>query len=155
MPDPPSSGLLTRFVFENPYPLVILLIVGAVLLAFSSRQDILGGRMRAAGASLLAAVVVLFVGTVIKTPGERSADVVREFIQLVKEGAIARADNLIGADCLAIDILRCKLSFFGASKFDPKSDRWTRINMYQGAPLFDEITNADADDWWLPVSEFV
>ncbi len=64
-------------------------------------------------------------------------------------------DNLIGADCLAIDILRCKLSFFGASKFDPKSDRWTRINMYQGAPLFDEITNADADDWWLPVSEFV
>ncbi len=62
-------------------------------------------------------------------------------------------DNLIGADCLAIDILRCKLSFFGASKFDPKSDRWTRINMYQGAPLFDEVTRPDADDWWLPVME--
>ena len=62
-------------------------------------------------------------------------------------------DNLIGQDLLAIDMLRCKLSFFGASKFDPKSDRWTRITMYQGAPLFDEITGPDADDWWLPVLE--
>ncbi len=62
-------------------------------------------------------------------------------------------DNLIGADCLPIDMLRCKLSFFGASKFDPKSDRWTRITLYQGAPLFDEIGGADADDWWLPVLE--
>jgi hypothetical protein len=62
-------------------------------------------------------------------------------------------DNLIGEDLLAIDMLRYKLAFFGASKFDPKSDRWTRIEMYQGAPLFDEILKADADDWWLPVLE--
>jgi hypothetical protein len=30
--------------------------------------------------------------------------------------------------------LRCKLSFFGASRFDPKSDRWVRISMYADAP---------------------
>jgi hypothetical protein len=60
-------------------------------------------------------------------------------------------DNLIGAECLPIDILRCKLAFFGASKFDPKSDRWTRITMYQGAPSFGEIGDADADDWAFPV----
>jgi len=59
-------------------------------------------------------------------------------------------DNLIGADCLPIDILRCKLAFFGAARFDPKSDRWTRITLCQGAPLFDELDNAD--DWWLPVA---
>ncbi len=57
-------------------------------------------------------------------------------------------DNLIGEDCLPIDMLRCKLSFFGAAKFDPKSDRWTRITLAQGAPLWDELDNAD--DWWLP-----
>lgn len=57
-------------------------------------------------------------------------------------------DNLIGADCLPIDMLRCKLAFFGAAKFDPKSDRWTRITLAQGAPLFDELDKAD--DWWLP-----
>lgn len=59
-------------------------------------------------------------------------------------------DNLIATSCLPIDMLRCKLSFFGASKFDPKSDRWTRITLCQGAPLADEL-NAAADDWWLPV----
>jgi hypothetical protein len=60
-------------------------------------------------------------------------------------------DNLIGADCMPIDMLRCKLSFFGASKFDPKSDRWTRIVLFQGAPLIDEISSTGADDWWLSV----
>lgn len=60
-------------------------------------------------------------------------------------------DNMIGESCLPIDMLRCKLSFFGASKFDPKSDRWTRITLYQGAPTFDEVTAPGADDWWLPV----
>ena len=44
-------------------------------------------------------------------------------------------DNVIAASCGPIDILRGKLAFFGASKFDPKSDLWTRITMYQGAPL--------------------
>jgi len=59
-------------------------------------------------------------------------------------------DNLIAQSCLPIDMLRCKLSFFGASKFDPKSDRWTRITLCQGAPLAQDL-GADADDWWLPV----
>jgi len=59
-------------------------------------------------------------------------------------------DNLIGATCLPIDLLRCKLSFFGASKFDPKSDRWTRITLFQGAPGFAEIGAPDADDWAFP-----
>ena len=59
-------------------------------------------------------------------------------------------DNLIAQSCLPIDMLRCKLSFFGASKFDPKSDRWTRITLCQGAPLADELGQG-GDDWWLPV----
>lgn len=63
-------------------------------------------------------------------------------------------DNLIGAQCLPLDILRFKLSFFGAAKCDPKSNLWTRINMYQGAPLIDEICDQNCDDWWLPVVRF-
>lgn len=57
-------------------------------------------------------------------------------------------DNLIGEECLPIDLLRCKLSFFGASKFDPKSDLWTRITMFAGAPLPDELTR-DEPDWFV------
>jgi hypothetical protein len=48
-------------------------------------------------------------------------------------------DNLISADMLPIDLLRCKLSFFGATKFDPRSDRWVRICMYQDAPFPHEL----------------
>ena len=62
-------------------------------------------------------------------------------------------DNLISARCLPIDMLRGKLAFFGAAKFDPRSDRWTRITLYQGAPLFDELDLPVVDDWWLPVVE--
>lgn len=43
-------------------------------------------------------------------------------------------DNLIAADMLPIDMLRCKLAFFGASRFDPRSDRWVRISLFQNCP---------------------
>ena len=62
-------------------------------------------------------------------------------------------DNLIAGTALPIDMLRAKLSFFGAAKFDPRSTLWTRITLYQGAPLPNEITTTDADDWWLPVMD--
>ena len=59
-------------------------------------------------------------------------------------------DNLVAVTTRPIDMLRCKLSFFGASKFDPKSDLWTRITLYQGAPLASELADATADDWLFP-----
>jgi len=59
-------------------------------------------------------------------------------------------DNLISARLRPIDLLRCKLSFFGASRFDPKSDRWVRITLYQHAPFPDELAGMDADDWIYP-----
>ena len=61
--------------------------------------------------------------------------------------------NLIAATTAPIDMLRCKLSFFGATKFDPKSKLWTRITLGQGAPLAEEIADGTAkDDWWLAVN---
>jgi len=56
-------------------------------------------------------------------------------------------DNTTGASLMPIDMLRLKLSFFGAVKFDPRSDKWLRINMYQGAPLSHELKNSD--DTWI------
>jgi len=58
-------------------------------------------------------------------------------------------DNLIAKGTSPLDILRFKLACFGAAKFDPKSSLWTRITMFQGAPLPDEIASDSADDWWL------
>ena len=55
-------------------------------------------------------------------------------------------DNTIGKNIMPIDMLRLKLSFFGALKFDPRSDKWLRICMFQGAPLPDELKNYD-EQW--------
>ncbi|ROL70786.1 hypothetical protein [Pseudomonas vranovensis] len=55
--------------------------------------------------------------------------------------------NLLARDMLPIHLLRCKLAFFGAGKFDPKSSRWVRITLFQGAPLVSEIGQPFADDW--------
>jgi len=48
-------------------------------------------------------------------------------------------DNLLDSGMLPIDILRCKLAFFGATRFDPRSDRWVRISLFQGMPYPDEL----------------
>jgi hypothetical protein len=52
-------------------------------------------------------------------------------------------DNTIGQEIVPIDMLRLKLSFFGALKFDPRSDKWLRICMFQGAPLPEQLKNYD------------
>ena len=52
-------------------------------------------------------------------------------------------DNTIGEKVIPIDMLRLKLSFFGALKFDPRSDKWLRICMFQGAPLPMDLKNFD------------
>ena len=61
-------------------------------------------------------------------------------------------DNLIDEVRLPLHLLRYKLAFFGASKFDPKSSLWTRITLFQGAPLVDELHGEDADDWCFPIA---
>ena len=72
-------------------------------------------------------------------------------VQLVADRQYAEIyDNTISAKMLPIDLLRCKLSFFGATKFDPRSDRWVRITMYQGAPFPDELSGLDPDELAYP-----
>ena len=61
-------------------------------------------------------------------------------------------DNTIASDMLPIDMLRAKLSFFGATRFDPRSDRWVRITMFQGAPFPHELATADSDTWMYPTA---
>ncbi len=56
-------------------------------------------------------------------------------------------DNLLAADMRPVDMLRCKLAFFGATNFDPRSDRWLRITMYRGAPYPDELYETSEDAW--------
>ena len=49
-------------------------------------------------------------------------------------------------------LLRTKLAFLGASRFDPLGDRWVRVTFFQGAPSIAELNAEpvdlhDFDDW--------
>ncbi|MEG3663034.1 hypothetical protein [Celeribacter halophilus] len=59
-------------------------------------------------------------------------------------------DNTISDQIMPIDMLRCKLAFFGATKFDPRSDRWVRICLYGNAPMPPELTQENCDYWVYP-----
>ncbi|SUD90733.1 hypothetical protein [Psychrobacter phenylpyruvicus] len=56
--------------------------------------------------------------------------------------------NVLHKEALPMNLLRCKLSMFGATKFDPRSDRWVRITLFQGAPLFNEVHEGE---WLFPL----
>jgi len=60
-------------------------------------------------------------------------------------------DNIVQAKTRPIDLLRFKLAFFGASKFDPKSDLWTRITMFQGAPHPGQFGTSQSEEWPFPL----
>ena len=61
-------------------------------------------------------------------------------------------ENLVHKNVLPMHLLRCKLAFFGANKFDPKSRLWVRNTMYQGAPLVEDIGSRFDDNWLFPVA---
>ncbi|MFK8019328.1 MAG: hypothetical protein AB8B86_06135 [Pseudomonadales bacterium] len=60
--------------------------------------------------------------------------------------------NLLDENVKPMHLLRCKLSFFGVSKFDPRSRLWVRNTMFQGAPALDSVGAVYMDDWCFPVA---
>ena len=56
-------------------------------------------------------------------------------------------DNILDKNTIPIDMLRFKLSFFGANRYDPKSDRWLRVSFFSGAPYLSDLNNKNVDEW--------
>jgi len=56
-------------------------------------------------------------------------------------------DNILAKNTMPIDMLRFKLSFFGASRYDPKSDRWLRVSFFAGAPFYKDLSNQNVESW--------
>lgn len=127
----------------------------------------LGVRAQEAGAELEQPLdisrQVLRLHTKLKTQ-ENDARTVAEFVaECIEYRALVRRiqtlashaygeirHNLLAQDMLPIDLMRAKLSMFGASKFDPKSNLWVRVTLYQGAPTLDDLSPEMVDDWAFP-----
>ncbi len=92
MPDPPSVGLVTRFLLENPYPvgLVVLAVAGGLLwtgLREGRRERMLVGLI-----GIVLAAAVLTIGAVVVTSGERAR---RVTIALVEAAVTANVVDVM------------------------------------------------------------
>ena len=56
-------------------------------------------------------------------------------------------DNILAKKTMPVDMLRFKLSFFGASRYDPKSDRWLRVSFFAGAPFYSDLNSKNSEAW--------
>jgi len=56
-------------------------------------------------------------------------------------------DNILAKSVMPINMLRFKLSFFGASRYDPKSDRWVRVSFFPGAPFYADLNKNSVEEW--------
>ena len=56
-------------------------------------------------------------------------------------------DNILAKNTMPVNMLRFKLSFFGASRYDPKSDRWLRVSFYAGAPFYSDLNSHNSENW--------
>ena len=56
-------------------------------------------------------------------------------------------ENILHKNTHPVDMLRFKLSFFGANRYDPKSDRWLRVTFFSGAPFLSDLSINNVDSW--------
>ena len=62
-------------------------------------------------------------------------------------------DNILAKNTMPINMLRFKLSFFGASRYDPKSDRWLRVSFYAGAPFYSDLNSENVENWGFATTD--
>ena len=87
-----GSGLLTRYVVENPWPLTILLLVAAIATAYTAVQrDNSKLLLIPLGIGAVAGLVLL-IASLVSTPGEQAMASTREFVRAAEEG---RSNDMI------------------------------------------------------------
>ena len=73
--------------------------------------------------------------------------IIRRIQSLEKYPFAEVQDNILSKETMPINMLRFKLSFFGANRYDPKSDRWLRVSFFSGAPFLSNLNEQNVDNW--------
>jgi hypothetical protein len=98
MPEPPDTSVITRYLLENPWPATVVLGVAAVIVLWTGLRD--GRRRRlAVGAGLVGlAGVVVGVGLLVVTPGERGRAATRGLVAAVVARDVVGAMDLFAPE---------------------------------------------------------
>jgi hypothetical protein len=81
MPEPPSASLFTHYVFENPWPLGILLLAVAIIVGYLGMREALRNRIRVAMVCGLLGIAVITAGTFVTTPAEQGEHIVTALVE--------------------------------------------------------------------------
>ena len=73
--------------------------------------------------------------------------IIRRIQSLEKYPFAEVQDNILSKDTIPLNMLRFKLSFFGANRYDPKSDKWLRVSFFSGAPFLSNLSKHNVDSW--------
>jgi len=91
MPDPPSVGLFTRYVLENPYPLGIGLVLLAAVLTWLALRAGRMNRLVTPAVVAAAGAAVLAIGLTVTTAGEHGERVTGQLVQAVEDNDMTGA----------------------------------------------------------------
>lgn len=121
LPDPPSSGLITRYVLENPLPASIGLLLIAIVVGWIGLRDGRRSTLGVAGVAALLAVVIYMIGSMVTTAAEHGKQVTKQLVERVIANDLTGAMQLFSDDAsvslasptnpgMGIDYIRSGLS---------------------------------------------
>lgn len=174
MTDVIASGPLTRYVFENPWPLGITVALAAIFVGWRGLSS--GERAPRQTAAILAAAAfgVFLLATLITTAAERGEAVVRELVSRAERGETSRMLDLFSPNATmsygrpenpGVDFneIRAALSTL-EGRFRITSNRVTQLEGNSEASgvatvLLTCLTDVEAgygttpNSWWLKLAE--
>ena len=98
MPDPPSVSPITQYLFDNPWPLVMVLGLLAVVFGLGWRSVRRRELLIFAGIAVVLAVGVFILERAVTTSGERAEVVVRDLVAAAEQGNVQAGLALFSGD---------------------------------------------------------
>jgi len=98
MPEAPETGLFTRYILENPWPMTLLLVLGAIVIGIPALREGLVRRAQVAGALLLVAAFIFAIEYVVTTPAEHAERLTKRFVAAVVASDLTEAEHQLAED---------------------------------------------------------
>ena len=148
MPEAPSTSLVTHYIFENPWPVGIVLLAAAVVLGWLGMREGLRNRMRAAMVCGVLGIAVIAASMFVTTSGERGEHVVKSLVDAALNEDVVGGLALFSGDAImnsgspqnpgfGYDVIQSQFARLG-EQYDIESNSITSLRGYS-------VTRDDAE----------
>ena len=140
MPEPPAVDWVTRFLFENPYPLGVALLIVAAAMAWRGMRE---GQANVLKTALVLAPLggaVLLTGALVTTSGEHAKRTTRDLVDAAVASNVSAAMKCLASDAtlsfgspknLSFDVISIQQRLQRVlPRYQVKSNRITMLKAY-------------------------